>query len=51
MFRSFRSAVATARRQGELYLATLLSEDRILEAFGPARALWQGWVFTPAVTV
>jgi hypothetical protein len=28
-----------------------LSEESILEAFGPARWLWQGWVYTPAVTV
>jgi hypothetical protein len=34
-----------------LYFAALLSEERILEAFGVARALWQGWVYTPAVTV
>lgn len=48
---SFRRAVAEARRQGGLYFASLLSEERIDEAFGITRALWQGWVYTPATTV
>jgi hypothetical protein len=48
---AFRRAVAEARRCGDLYFAGLLSEDRILQAFGAARALWQGWIYTPAVTV
>ena len=48
---AFRRAVAEARRQGDLYFASLLSEDRILEAFGEARSLWQGWVYTPAATI
>jgi hypothetical protein len=48
---SFRRAVAEARRQKGLYFASLLSEERIDEAFGVTRALWQGWVYTPAVTV
>ena len=48
---SFRRAVAEARRQKGLYFASLLPEERIDEAFGIARALWQGWVYTPAVTV
>jgi len=48
---AFRRAVAQARRHGDLYFASLLSEDRILEAFGNARLLWQGWIYTPAVTV
>jgi putative transposase len=48
---AFRRAVAEARRQGDLYFASLLTEDRILDAFGTARWLWQGWIFTPAVTV
>jgi DDE family transposase len=51
MFHSFRDAVARARQHGDLYFAPLFSEDRILEAFGSARWLWQGWVYTPAVTV
>jgi hypothetical protein len=51
MVHSFRAAVAEARRHGDLYFAALLSQDRILEAFGAARSFWQGWVDTPAVTV
>ncbi len=51
MFRSFRSAVADARRHGDLYFAALLPQDRIEKAFGRARWLWQGWIYTPAVTV
>jgi len=34
-----------------LYFAGLLPEERILEAFGKARWLWQGWIYTPAVTI
>lgn len=48
---AFRHAIAKARRQGGLYFASLLSEDRITKAFGDARWLWQGWIYTPAVTV
>ena len=48
---AFRRAVAEARRQGDLYFAGLLTEECILEAFGKARWLWQGWVYTPAVTI
>jgi hypothetical protein len=51
MFQSFRASVAQARRHGNLYFAALLSQDRILKAFGAARAAWQGWIYTPAVTV
>jgi len=51
MFRSFRSAVADARRHGNLYFAALLSQDHIEKAFGNARWFWQGWIYTPAVTV
>jgi putative transposase len=51
MFQSFRAAVSAARRQGDLYFAALLSEERILEAFGSASSVWQGWVYTPSVTV
>jgi putative transposase len=51
MFHSFHSAVADARRHGDLYFAALLSQDRIEKAFGNARWLWQGWIYTPAVTV
>ena len=48
---AFRRAVAEARRHGDLYFAGLLSEDRIMAAFGPARLFWQGWIYTPAVTI
>ena len=48
---AFRRAVAEARRHGDLYFAGLLSEDRIIEAFGAARWFWQGWIYTPAVTI
>jgi hypothetical protein len=51
MVHSFRAAVAEARRHGDLYFAALLSEDRILKAFGAARSFWQGWVYKPAITV
>ena len=51
MVHSFRATVAQARRHGDLYFAALLSQDRILKAFGAAIAAWQGWVYSPAVTV
>jgi hypothetical protein len=51
MVHSFRATVAQARRHGDLYFAALLSQDRILKAFEAARAIWQGWVYTPAITV
>ena len=51
MAHSFHATVAQARRHGDLYFAALLSQDRILKAFGAARAAWQGWVYTPAITV
>ena len=51
MVHSFCATVAEARRHGDLYFAALLSQDRILKAFETARAAWQGWVYTPAITV
>jgi putative transposase len=51
MDNAFRRAVAEARRHGDLYFAGLLPEDRIIEAFGRARWFWQGWIYTPAVTI
>jgi hypothetical protein len=51
MVQSFSAAVAEARRHGDLYFAALLPQNRILKAFGTARAAWQGWLYTPAVTV
>jgi putative transposase len=44
-------AVAEARRHGKLYFASLLPEEHILQAFGKARWLWQGWIYTPSVTI
>lgn len=51
MWSSFRSAVAQARRQEQWYFAPLLPEDRIDQALGEARAVWRGWIYSPAVTV
>jgi hypothetical protein len=51
MVQSFRAAVAAARRHGDLYFAALLPEDCIEKAFGKTRRFWQGWIYTPAVTV
>jgi putative transposase len=51
MLGSFQAAVCKARRERSLLFASLLSEEIILEAFGPARWLWQGWIYSPAVTV
>ena len=51
MVHSFHATVAEARRHGNLYFAALLPQDRILKAFGAARATWQGWVYSPAITV
>lgn len=48
---AFRAAVEKARRQSNLVFAAQLSEDRIHLAFGSARGKWQGWVYSPAVTV
>jgi hypothetical protein len=51
MVHSLRAAVAEARRHGDLYFAALVPQDRIEKAFGNARWFWQGWIYTPAVTV
>lgn len=51
MLDSFGAAVTAARRHGDLYFASLLSEQSILNALGSASSLWQGWLYTPAVTV
>jgi putative transposase len=48
---AFRQAVAQARRHGQLYFAGLLTEDHIHQAFGQARWFWQGWIYTPAITI
>jgi hypothetical protein len=51
MVHSFCASVAEARQHGDLYFAALLPQDRIQKAFGTARWFWQGWIYTPAVTV
>lgn len=48
---AFRRAVEQARRQGDLYFASLLPKDRIHQAFGEARWFWQSWIYSPAVTI
>src|SRR5580693_7136969 len=51
MFQSFRNAVLLARQRQGLYFAALLEQQLILDAFGSASSLWQGWIYSPAVTV
>jgi hypothetical protein len=51
MLPSFRDAIAQARRHPDLYFAALLDQQAIVEALGSASSLWQGWIYTPAVTV
>jgi len=51
MVHSLRAVVAEARRHGDLYFAALVPQNRIEKAFGNARWFWQGWIYTPAVTV
>ena len=51
MFASFRSALARARRSGDLYFAAFVDQETISAALGEASSLWQGWIYTPAVTV
>lgn len=48
---AFRRVVAEARGHENLCFAGLLPENRILDAFGKARWHWQGWIYSPAVTV
>ena len=51
MFGSLRAAVESARRHQHLYFASLLPSQVINTALGEARAEFQGWIYTPAVTV
>jgi putative transposase len=51
MFATFRSALAGARRHGDLYFAALVDRETITAALGETSSLWQGWIYTPAVTV
>jgi hypothetical protein len=48
---AFRRAVAEARKSGNLCFAGLLAEQCIDQAMDAARELWQGWIYSPAVTV
>ncbi len=48
---AFRREITEARQHAGLYFSALLSEDRITDAFGGASEFWQGWIYTPAVTV
>ena len=51
MIATFRSALAQARRHGDLYFVALVDQETISAALGEASLLWQGWIYTPAVTV
>lgn len=51
MFATFRSALARARRHGDLYFAALVDQETISAALGEASSLWQGWIYTPAATI
>lgn len=51
MFNAFQSALARARQHGDLYFSALVDEQTISAAFGEASSLWQGWIYTPAITV
>ena len=50
MLHLFRKAVVQARQHGDLYFAALLDEELIDQSMGAASSLWQGWIYTPAVT-
>lgn len=51
MLQAFRKALVQARQHQDLYFAALLEEELIRQAMGAASLLWQGWVYTPAVTI
>ena len=51
MFASFRAQVASARLHGDLFFAALLSQQVIRASLGAASSLWQGWIYTPEVTI
>ena len=51
MYQSFRNAITQSRQQPDLYFSALLDEQTILNALGSASSLWQGWIYTPAVTI
>ena len=45
------AAVEKARRDRELVFAAVLPEENITAAFTAARASWNGWLYSPAITV
>ncbi len=51
MLHSFRAAVAEAVGMGTCTSRRCVDRQSISEAFGEASSLWQGWIYTPAVTV
>ena len=51
MDHDFREAIATARRQGTLYFAALLPEERIRQAFSSASWFWKAWLYSPTITL
>ena len=50
MFNAFRKALARARPHGDMYFSALVDQETFSAAFGEASSLWQGWIYTPAVT-
>jgi hypothetical protein len=51
MVGALRAAVEKARRDRELVFAAVLPEENITAAFAAARASWNGWLYSPAITV
>jgi putative transposase len=51
MFRSLLASVEAARRGEGLFFGALLPEERIDGCVRAAREVWDGWIYTPAVTV
>jgi hypothetical protein len=51
MFASFHAAAHQARCHQDLYFVGLVTEQDIDGALGAARALFKGWLYTPAVIV
>ena len=51
MVGELRAAVEKARRDRELAFAAVLPEESITAAFTAARASWNGWLYSPAITV
>lgn len=51
MVGALRVAVEKARRDQDLVFAAVLPEENITAAFAAARASWNGWLYSPAITV